>query len=141
MPLTDLSPIDLAWLTGLFEGEGYAGIGQGCERQRVLRVNIAQKGENTANMLLSMIGFGHVEHHARNGCSYWSTSAKQAREFLSVIRPYMRLQHKIEQVDIAMTRAMSPECCKRQGLIKRYKHITNNGTLKYKPLGYELRIL
>jgi hypothetical protein len=136
-----LSDIDLAWLAGLFEGEGCACIAHNSDKRPYLKVALGQNGDYTANLIQSITESGSVHlhrDHKKNNYFMWHVSCTGARLFLHAIRPFMRLPHKIKQVDEAL--AADAETHVNRGLIKNYKRKMASGKWKYKPLPYELVI-
>jgi hypothetical protein len=97
------------WLSGFFEGEGYAGFKQ-CStfmyyrkrkdgsrtikpyKQYRLDVSIAQKNLNILKKIKRFIGYGYINDIC------WECNSATARKFLKKILPYLRTIHKREQI-------------------------------------------
>jgi len=134
-----LSQVELAWLAGLFEGEGHVGLTYNSSNANYMKAGITQKGEFTARLLEAMTGLGYSGLQRESGCWRWNVSCRGARAFLVAIRPFMKLPHKIAQVEEAMEKDLAAH--KRNFVVKNYKYIEPSGRWKYRPLPYELRII
>jgi hypothetical protein len=98
-----MNKIDLAYIAGFFDGEGYVGI---LKRQRkdfspeyYIMASVGQNDGEIMDILYS--NFGGVLHHVKRDGSYqWNISYEKAYKFLKKIHPY--LKYKKPQVDVAV---------------------------------------
>lgn len=95
--------LDLSYMAGFFDGEGYVGI---LKRKRknwnceyFIQLSIGQKDGATMNWVVENFG-GHLHRVKRDGSFYWISSNKEAYEFLKKITPF--LKYKKPQADLAI---------------------------------------
>ena|SRR3990167_420913 len=83
--------IDFAWAAGFFDGEGCVMKGWKKGHHR-LRVMIVQNDRQPLEWLKTHFG-GTIEKGINHGRAFrWVIEYKKARDFLTVIRPYSKLQ-------------------------------------------------
>lgn len=103
-----MSPIDIAYAAGFFDGEGYIGIcGSASNGSLCLQIEVTQVDPRPLQFMASKFG-GVVKHRVwaqykskRNSrpSFVWRLHAKTAINFLQQIYPY--LIHKKDQADLA----------------------------------------
>jgi len=99
-----MTKIELAYLAGFFDGEGYVGI---LKRNRNpkwnpeywLQVSIGQKDAEILEYLMKEFG-GHFHTVKRDGSFMWLASHGTAYNLLKYIEPYVR--YKKPQVQLAL---------------------------------------
>jgi hypothetical protein len=101
-----IEPAEIAWLAGLFDGEGSAGIykqvrpnGKSWYRATA---QIAMTHAPTIARVRKIVGYGGLSHlrdkrRTSRLMFRWTVACAQAREFLRLIRPYSIT--KAEQID------------------------------------------
>lgn len=104
--------IDWAWVAGIFEGEGCAGLRwakkrhEGSARRCYLYVSIAQKETSMLIEVQRIVGFGKIyPANRRDGgvLFSWQCACANARIFLMTLLPYIRSHHKRKQVEDALS--------------------------------------
>lgn len=95
--------IDLAYMAGFFDGEGYIGI---LKRKRkdwnieyFLQLSLGQKDGATMDWITENFG-GKTYTVKRDGTFYWTCSNKMALNLLEKITPY--LKYKKPQAELAI---------------------------------------
>lgn len=87
--------LDVAWVAGLYEGEGSCNEG----KNRSTIVGIYQKDPEILYRCQEMFG-GNISqnrHHAPEKiCNVWNLGGDRARLFLQVIYPYMSARRKVQ---------------------------------------------
>jgi len=101
-----MEEVELAYLAGLFDGEGSACIfhhhrSHDSKRPRTheLLVNIGSTNEAVLLWVKEVIGFGTMHRKmsagmpgARKPIWYWETSCKKAETFLRMVQPYCKIK-------------------------------------------------
>jgi hypothetical protein len=101
----DPSDIDIAWVAGLYEGEGTCYEG----KNRSTVVGIYQKDPEILYRCLEMFGgwIGQMRHSTPDKvCNIWSLGGDDARLFLQIIYPFMSTRRKV-QIDKTSFRAFT----------------------------------
>ncbi len=96
-----MTKLQLAWVAGFFDGEGYIGVhktknGRGYN-SRTIHVAITQKDRTPLDWIKQHFGFGNVSRNKLSGCYYWSCYSRFAQTFGKKILPYLKTKHKIAQ--------------------------------------------
>lgn len=96
-------PTELAWAAGLFEGEGSVRISKPAARNwGSLNVDVPNTDEAIVRFFADRWG-GSIHYSApsgrRRGYWRWRCAAKQAAEFLVVIRPYIVSPRVAQKID------------------------------------------
>lgn len=96
-----MTKLQLAWLGGFFDGEGYIGVhytdnGRGY-RSRTICAAITQKDRTPLDWIQKHFKFGSVVRNKASGCYYWSCYSRYAQAFGERILPYLKTKHKIKQ--------------------------------------------
>ena len=98
----------LEWIAGFFDGEGCVNTQKPYKdcKSRLLRVSIAQCDRSPLEELKILFG-GSISCHKRaiegsnhRDCFTWKVSAQKAEDFLTAIRPYVRVKRL--QVEAAL---------------------------------------
>lgn len=81
---------EIAWLAGIYEGEGSCAITSG----RAIRVEVVMTDEDIVNKIRSVTGLGSVSTVAQRGENHkqayrWSVGSKDAVTFLEAILPWL----------------------------------------------------
>lgn len=105
-----MTPLDLGYIAGFFDGEGSVGIvrpkARNGKRYPKLRARIAQNQRDVLEWISATVGFGcvHTEKRLygreRKLMHRFVVTDQQAERFLAVIRPYLRV--KAVDVDAAV---------------------------------------
>lgn len=100
---------DLTWLTGFWEGEGCVGcykmnyVNRGKKYKRyILNVSVAQKEKMLINWVKDSLGYGSIYQDKKSKCWIWRANARGARNFLQLIRPYVKSTKRQNQIDKAI---------------------------------------
>lgn len=103
---TKLRDTDLAYIAGLFDGEGCINIGRNrSNRHHWLRIEITMASEYIPTLLLNYFGGSFYDWEKNLGKSQqlrlysWQIRSRKAYTFLKTIYPYLRL--KRAQADLA----------------------------------------
>lgn len=102
----DLSPVDLAWAAGFFDGEGYIGLFHPRDKRHWwLRITVTNSDPRALAKFQAMFGVGTIRCDPRQSPRHldrymWSATSKNAGHVLALIRPYLVI--KREQADVAM---------------------------------------
>jgi len=100
-----LSPVTLAWIAGFFDGEGSI-----CLPQRGgIQISLTQKNPAPLLEVQSLLSMGNLfdgRHTTNNlgrqrGCRLTIRHKADARRFLTVVGPYLRLPHRRSKVEEA----------------------------------------
>ena len=88
--MNKLTPVQVAWLAGIYEGEGSCAITSG----RAIRVEIVMTDEDVVNRIQSLTGLGSVRSLSQRAENHkpafrWSIGSKDAVEFLETILPWL----------------------------------------------------
>ena len=100
-----LSEIDLAYLAGILDGEGFIGITKykksSCKRgfSYQIRVQVGTKDSVISKECYNITGFGRY-HKSNCNTFYWITEANSAYAVLKLVIPYLRLKKKQAQLCI-----------------------------------------
>lgn len=114
-----VSNTQLAWAAGFFEGEGCAACykskyirPQGVRYWRHLIVRIDQKTPSALRWLKHTFKYGRIyryknnkgptKRHITNWMYVWRIGARQAKDFLLKIRPFLKSVYKRNQVNRAL---------------------------------------
>lgn len=98
---------DCNWIAGIFEGEGSAGLRwaklrhEGSAKRTYLYVSISQRETTMLEEVKRIAGCGKIYNaNRKDGKSLfsWYCAARQARNFLQALFPYIRSEHKKKQV-------------------------------------------
>lgn len=101
-----MTPLDLAWAAGLFEGEGSIRINVPTRRNLgALLVDVVNTDEHIVNFFHSGWG-GHLKRTAAKGNRKafwtWRAAALMAARFLREIAPYLRSPRLRERLSVAL---------------------------------------
>lgn len=99
-------PLDLAWIAGLFDGEGSVTIsyakhtGKRQDKGFFLVATVSQNRRDVLELLKCRFG-GHISPknpptHKR--CSHWIVTSKAAETFLRYIQPYVKLKQLVVEL-------------------------------------------
>lgn len=95
--------LDLIYMAGFFDGEGYVGILKRTRKtwntEYFIQISIGQKDGATMDWIVNNFG-GHLHRVKRDGTFYWIISNKDGYKFLKQIIPY--LKYKKPQADLAI---------------------------------------
>ena len=87
--MNTLSEAEVAWLAGIYEGEGNCSIRTG----RNFRVEIAMTDEDVMQHLYQIVGIGSIKLYPARGAykpvTRWSVGGKEAVLFLEKILPWL----------------------------------------------------
>jgi hypothetical protein len=95
------TPIDLAYIAGIIDGEGYIGVYGGKQKKHVLTVGVKMCDPEAIGAIVD--AFGGTNSGYENEFAYvfrWVVQTGRAYEFLKAIRPYLKV--KAEQADWAI---------------------------------------
>ena len=96
-----LSPIDLAWAAGLFDGEGWVTVRRDAT---IVEVGISMTDVRPIEKIRTMFGGSKCPKHdrrtPRHSIFSWQVTSSRANRFLCAIRPYLVL--KSEVADLGM---------------------------------------
>jgi len=110
--LHNLPLVDIAYIAGLFDGEGCISISSGIWKrpgraninirtQHSLNVTIANQHTPTLNYNKDRTGLGNIYKDSPKRQNYkWCVSCSRAMEFLKVIKPYLKI--KAPQAELAI---------------------------------------
>jgi len=87
------SALDVAWVAGLFEGEGTAGRSGGSNGSGTEHVSIAQKDREILDRCKGLFG-GNV--HSGGNVWHWRASGARGRGFLMTIYPFLSQRRKVQ---------------------------------------------
>jgi len=96
---------DIAWISGFYEGEGSIG----CYRDRIrengkeewsLTLSITQKEPDILEYIKNKIGFGKI--HKSGEVHRFYCHFKEAKDFIEMIRPFMKCDKKMKQANKAL---------------------------------------
>lgn len=97
---------DLAWLAGIFEGEGAITIAKFTKRNwGALRIRVTSTDRDMIDQLQDFFP-GHIgtasskPQHSK--AWRWGLSSKKAKTFLLAIRPYCRVERVVEKIDLGL---------------------------------------
>ena len=87
--MNELTPAEVAWLAGIYEGEGSCSITSG----RAIRVEIVMTDKDVVERIQLLTGLGSVASLAPRGENHktayrWSVGSVKAVDFLTAILPY-----------------------------------------------------
>ena len=107
--ISALSREDLAYIAGLFDGEGCVFLTKRYVRRAIaLRINVTNTDETIIRWLFEKTAIGIVgsdprKRHGRWKPVWWWTIGRSdhATKFLSAIRPFLKIKHK--QADLALS--------------------------------------
>jgi hypothetical protein len=95
------SPIDLAYIAGVFDGEGYIGIYGQAQKHHILTVGVKMCDPEAIGAIVEAFDGTNSGYENEHAYVYRVIfTAKRAYEFLKTIRPYLRV--KSEQADWAL---------------------------------------
>lgn len=110
---------ELIWLVGFFEGEGscgaytktcYSKAGKKYVYPRgSVSVNISQKDETIIRWIQKLLGYGSIQHRVNPKSSFgkelwcWEASHNDAKRFLTMVQPYLRIDRRKKQVQEALS--------------------------------------
>lgn len=104
-----MTEIDIAYLAGLFDGEGSVCFGftknssQSNKKYGRLIVNIAQKDRMILDWVRESLGYGAV-HWNGVSCHQYRAVKASARKFLALIRPYVKIKGLVIDEKLALDR-------------------------------------
>ena len=102
MPIPETQ--DIIWIAGFYEGEGSAGCYENRPNQWTLHVSLTQKERQVLDWVREQYGFGSI-YCNRQRCHHWQCYYEDAKIFLLSILPYMKVERKIQQVELALSLA------------------------------------
>jgi hypothetical protein len=94
-PVRVPTDIDVAWIAGLYEGEGTCYEG----KNRSVMTGIYQKDPEILYRCLEMFGgrISQMRHHTPDKvCNVWNLGGDEARMFLQIIYPFMSARRKVQ---------------------------------------------
>jgi hypothetical protein len=88
--MNELTPAEVAWLAGIYEGEGSCAITRG----RAIRVEIMMTDQDVVDRIYTLTGLGSVHILPPRGDKYktayrWSIGSIDAVEFLQSVIPWL----------------------------------------------------
>lgn len=88
--MNELKELDVAWLAGIYEGEGSCAITSG----RAIRVEIVMTDQDVMSRIHSLTGCGSLRSVAQRAENYksawrWSVGSGEAVDFLQAILPWL----------------------------------------------------
>ncbi len=87
----NLSKIDIAYLAGFWDGEGFVGwMSKGKDKNKRLTVGLSQNDPSVLLWVKEIYG-GSI-HQQKTGCYHWQTTYRKAERFLRDIYPYVRVR-------------------------------------------------
>lgn len=100
--MNELLPTEVAWLAGIYEGEGSCAITTG----RAIRVEIVMTDQDTIERIRTITGLGSVRSLTRRDEKYkdawrWSIGSSDAVAFLTAILPWLG-QRRLERAQKAI---------------------------------------
>lgn len=112
--LDKISPIDLAWLCGFYEGEGSCGFYVSKTKRkdtnlhtRRIIMSIGQRERDVLEHIVKIVGFGHIGYQANaqnigRPSNRYECSGDRAVQLLKRLLPHMKSPYKISQVQNAL---------------------------------------
>ena|SRR5579859_7534847 len=101
-----MNEIDIAYLAGLFDGEGSVSFSfqkatKNGKRYGHLIARVAQKDRTILDWLSGQLGYGTV-HHSSHGVFQYYVVRASARKFLGLIRPYVKIKGSVIDEKLAL---------------------------------------
>lgn len=117
---SNLKSHDVAYLAGLFDGEGYVGIGKHTRHTEInhtptytLRVSIANLCKEVLVEFREKTGLGNNKMQRLDSCYGWHIQCNQAAQFLEMVLPYLRIKKQQALFAIEFQKMQKSE--RRQG--------------------------
>lgn len=100
--MNELTPAEIAWLAGIYEGEGSCAITSG----RAIRVEIVMTDQDVMERIQRLTGLGSVRSLPQRDEKYkrvyrWSVGSLDAVEFLNAVMPWLG-QRRAERAEKAV---------------------------------------
>ena len=134
--------VDLAYIAGFVDGEGYIGIKKKirrrtnyspCYSERVSVGNINKEViDNINNLVNGYVKYRKASKLTKNGCWYWEVTEEKARKFLKMIYPYLIV--KKPEADILKQLSENKKETNRSGVPKENLEFREKLYLKIKEI-------
>lgn len=108
MPLPTVSEVDLAYIAGLFDGEGSIIAKKDTRRGNAYRASVTNTNREVLVWICELLGYGRVYTHSQ-GHAVWKDSyvlfimgLEHIKDFLDAIRPYVKVKRDALEIMSAL---------------------------------------
>lgn len=110
-----MDKLTLSWIAGFWEGEGSVGCYfhkqerfglikrkiNALNGRYILQVSVAQKEKYLIDYFKSCVSYGHIWQDKKSKVWIWRSCARQARDFLETIKPFIISPRRKSQIENA----------------------------------------